>query len=140
MKKALIVYLSKTGTTKKYAHEISTYLQLKQINTKCIPIEEYHEKLVQDIDFLLLGCWTKGLYFFFQKPDKIYNDFASSLIIENKTKITFFTTYKLTTGVMFKKMAKFFRNSRLSNLTNLKSRDGKLTKENKLCLDEFIQF
>ncbi len=48
MKKAVIFYQSKTGTTKKYAQEIGAYLQIKQISTSCVPVEEYREDLIQN--------------------------------------------------------------------------------------------
>ena len=71
MKKAIIFYNSITGTTKNYAQEIGEYLQTKQIVTLCLPAEEFQESLLQDTDFLLLGCWTKGLMVIFQKPDTL---------------------------------------------------------------------
>ncbi len=138
MKKAIIFYQSKTGTTKNYAQEICLYLQTKQINTQCVSINEYHNNLLQDADYLLLGCWTKGLMIIFQKPDKIWSVFASGLSLPINTKIALFTTYKIRTGSMFKNMGKFLMQFNTTMTPNLKSRNGKLSEKDKLCIDEFI--
>lgn len=60
MKKAIIIYQSKTGTTKKYAQEISAYMQEKQIATFCLPVDKYREDMLQCADYLLLGCCYVG--------------------------------------------------------------------------------
>jgi len=46
MKRAIIIYQSKTGTTKKYAQEISAYMQEKQITTFCLPVDKYREGML----------------------------------------------------------------------------------------------
>ena len=37
MKTAVVIYNSKTGTTKKYAEEIASYLKSKQISDRILP-------------------------------------------------------------------------------------------------------
>ncbi|MBN2350698.1 MAG: flavodoxin family protein [Bacteroidales bacterium] len=139
MKKAIIFYQSKTGTTKKYAQEISAYLQAKQINTSSVPVGEYKENLLQDIDYILMGCWTKGLMVIFQKPDEIWSDFAKKIPVPEHTKLALFATYKIRTGSMFKNMAKHFNPAPNLSLPNLKSRNGKLSDKDKIILDEFVE-
>ena len=138
MKRAIIFYQSKTGTTKHYAQEIGTYLQTKKIETLWFPVEEYHENLIENIDFLILGCWTKGLMVLLQKPDEIWNNFARKLPVSTNRKVALFATYKIRTGSMFKNMQK--QMGQLSNfiLPKLKSRNGKLSDEDKLVLNDFI--
>ena len=138
MKKAIIFYQSKTGTTKKYAQEICSYMQTKQINTHCVSVNEYHDNLLHDADYLLLGCWTNGLMIIFQKPDKIWSGFANGLSLPINTKIALFTTYKVRSGSMFRNMGKFLKQFNPSESPNLKSRSGKLSEKDKLCIDEFI--
>ncbi|MDF1548359.1 MAG: flavodoxin domain-containing protein [Bacteroidales bacterium] len=138
MKKAIIFYQSKTGTTKKYAQEIGTYFQAKQIDTLCLPVEEYRESLLQNTDYLLLGCWTKGLMVIFQQPDNIWGDFAKKLIVPKSTKVALFATFKIRSGSMFKNMAKCVNHNGSLSFPNLKSRNGKLSEKDKIVLDEFI--
>ena len=139
MKKAIIFYQSKTGTTKNYAQEIGTYLQTKQIDTLCVPVEEYQENLLQNTDYLLMGCWTKGLMVLFQKPDEIWCDFAEKIAVPAHTKVALFATFKIRTGSMFKNMAKHFGHSGNLSHPNLKSRNGRLSEEDKVILDGFIE-
>ncbi len=137
MKKAAIIYNSRTGITKKYAEQIGDYLRKKEIETKVLPTEEYSEKIIHEADYLFLGCWTNGLFFFLQHPDKTWKDFAASLPNPLKPKTALFTTYKLLTGSMFKNMSKHLNGSLHNPLPELKSRNGELSEENKKILDSF---
>jgi flavodoxin len=138
MKRAIIIYQSKTGTTKNYAQEISAYIQEKQIETYCFPVENYREGMLQGADYLLLGCWTKGLMVIFQQPDKIWTDFAKSITVSNNTKVALFATYKILTGSMFKNMAKCINHHNSLPFQSFKSRNGKLSVTDKSLLSEFI--
>lgn len=139
MKRAIIIYQSKTGTTKKYAKEISAYIQEKQIETYCFPIDNYREGMLQGADYLFLGCWTKGLMVIFQKPDKIWADFAKSITVSNNTKVALFATYKILTGSMFKNMTKYINHHNSLSFQSFKSRNGKLSIIDKALLEEFIK-
>lgn len=138
MKRAIIIYQSKTGTTKNYAQEIGAYLQAKQIITLCVPVEEYCKDMIQEADFLLAGCWTKGLLVILQKPDEIWSSFAQKLSVPKNTKVALFATFKIVTGSMFKNMAKQIKPAVDIPFPNLKSRDGKLSENDKITLDVFI--
>jgi flavodoxin len=138
MKRAIIIYQSKTGTTKKYAQEISAYIQGKQIKTFCLPVENYQEGMLQGADYLLLGCWTKGLMVIFQKPDKIWSDFAKNITISKNTKVALFATYKIRIGSMFKNMIKCVNHAENLSFMNIKSRNGELSVKDKTILREFI--
>ncbi|HAF31315.1 MAG TPA: hypothetical protein DCG75_19935 [Bacteroidales bacterium] len=139
MKRAIIFYQSKTGTTKNYAQELGAYFKAKQIDTLCLSVEEYQQDLIQNADYLLLGCWTKGLMLIFQKPDKIWGDYAKKISVPENTKVALFATFKIRTGTMFKNMAKHFNHNSNISLPNLKSRNGKLSEKDKVILDEFIK-
>lgn len=138
MKRAIIIYQSKTGITKNYAQEISAYIQGKQIATFCLPIENYREGMLQGADYLLLGCWTKGLMVIFQKPDNEWRHFVKKTAVPESTKVALFATYKIRTGSMFKNMAKHVNHENCLSFPGIKSRDGKLSVNDKTILEQFI--
>lgn len=138
MSKAVIIYNSKTGITKKYAKEIAAYLSQKKIAVNVLSITDAENKLIAGADYLFLGCWTNGLFLFLQHPDKLWKDFASKLPDNLKAKTALFTTYKVLTGSMFANMRKLLNGKVASCSTELKSRDGKLSESDKLILDQFI--
>jgi len=138
MKKVAIIYNSKTGTTKKYAEEIGAYLKSQDLEVNTLSIQEYSAEILDNVEYLLLGCWTNGMMFFLQKPEKAWNDFASRLPDSIKSKTALFTTYKILTGSMFKKMRKQLDGRIESCLTELKSRNGMLSRSDKTVLDNLI--
>ncbi len=138
MKKAVIAYNSKTGTTKKYAEEIGAYLQEKELKVTILPIEEYTDACLNEADYFLIGCWTSGLMFFLQHPEKIWKEFATNVTRPIKQKTALFTTYTLITGSMFKTMRKGLGISKIYSETELKSRKGTLSEKDKARLDLFI--
>ena len=137
MKKAVIVYQSKTGITENFGKEISKFIAGKGIETQTISIKEYKDGLVETADYLLLGCWTAGFMLLFQHPDFAWKQFASKLPVLPGKKIALFTTYKIATGSMFKSMKKHLGNSE-SVLIELKSKKGNLSEENKAVLERFL--
>lgn len=139
MKKVAIIYNSKTGTTKKYAEEIGAYLASKGLEVNTLSMQEYSAEILDHVDYLLLGCWTSGLMFFLQHPEKSWNDFASVLPNSTQSKTALFTTYKIRTGSMFKRMRKQLNGRVESCFTELKSRNGMLSISDKTALDQFIQ-
>jgi len=138
MKKAVIIYHSKTGITKKYAEEIGTYLKTKDLATDIVSIQEYGDDSIKNADFLFLGCWTSGLMVFLQHPDKKWKEFTLKLPKEIKSKTALFTTYKLLTGSMFKNMRKQLGSKIDSCSTEIKSRKGLLSESDKVVLNSFI--
>ena len=106
MKRAVIIFHSKTGITRSYAEEIEEYLQTKGLEVTSLSIREYKDGVSDNADYLLLGCWTSGLMVFFQHPDKEWKEFASGFKNNGATPTILFTTYKILTGSMFKKMAR----------------------------------
>ena len=69
---------------------------------------------------------------------KAWNDFASMLPGSIQSKTALFTTYKILTGSMFKKMRKQLNGRIESCFTELKSRNGMLSISDKTVLDQFI--
>jgi flavodoxin len=138
MKKALIVYQSKKGHTKKYGEEIGNFLNEKGIESVVISIDEFKNESLHDVSCLLLGCWTSGLFLMFQHPDKPWNQFAKKISLPAGIKIGLFTTYKLATGSMFRAMIKQIPSQPDNISLLLKSKTGLLSGADKSSLAIFI--
>lgn len=138
MKKAVIIYHSQTGITKKYAEEIGAYLKQKELEVSILPIRDYKDGIIGDADYLLLGCWTSGLMIFLQHPEKVWKEFAQQLPVGIQSKTALFTTYKILTGSMFGKMRTQLKGRIDHCPTEIKSRDGMLSGKDKIVLDHFI--
>jgi flavodoxin len=138
MKTAAILYHSKTGTTKRYADEISKYLQSKGLDTQVTSIQAYSEDMLNNVDYVLFGCWTNGLMVILQHPEKIWVDFAAKLPSKRDVKVALFTTYKILTGSMFRNMYKELKGNFAPPSLELKSRNGSLSEKDKQALENFI--
>lgn len=138
MSTAVIFYHSKTGTTRQYARQIGDYLTAKDVDVTLASIAEYREEMLDEVDYLFLGCWTSGLFVILQHPEKAWVDFAKSLPALPDTKVVLFTTYMLLTGSMFRNMAKHLT-GRFNPSLELKSRNGMFSEEDRLALDRFIR-
>ena len=138
MKTAVIVYNSKTGTTKKYAEEIASYLKSKGISIRISSIQAFQGNLLSDSDFVFLGSWTNGLMFILQHPDREWKDFAAKLPSVPDVKVALFTTYKILTGSMFRNMYKQLKSKFATPSLELKSRNGSLSEEDKQALENLI--
>jgi flavodoxin len=124
--KALIIYNSQKGTTKKYAEKIGRYIETFDGKAVVKSINEATAMDVKSCDLLILGTWTSGRFLFGQKPDKAWLDFANRLPrIEGKETVLF-TTYKIATGSMFRNMKKELEPKGYKILGCMKSREGKM--------------
>ena len=139
MKTAVIFYHSKTGTTKKYAEEISKYLKSKGLDTQVTSIQAYREDMLNNVDYVFFGSWTNGLMVILQHPDQEWKDFAAKLPSMPNVKVVLFTTYKILTGSMFRNMYKHLKGNFATPSLELKSRNGSLSTTDKLELDAIIE-
>ncbi len=139
MKKAVIIYQSRTGVTKKYAKEIGRFLQTRELDATWHRLEEYHDGLLDRADYLFLGCWTHGLFVLFQRPDKPWSDFAGKIRVPANTKLALFTTYKILSGTMFRQMRKKLQLGETDHIPELKSRIGELSDSDRKELDRLIE-
>ena len=139
MSKAVIIYHSKTGTTKKYADEIGKYLETKAIEVKISSVQAYNEEILENADYVLFGCWTSGLMIILQHPEDIWINFAAKLPSVPDAKLALFTTYKILTGSMFKNMHKHLQGKFANPSVALKSRNGMLSEKDKNTLKTFIR-
>ena len=139
MENILIVYNSRTGITKNFGFNIGDYLKEHNLNVQVISMEEFKDSLLNNVDTVLLGCWTHGLMILWQHPEQEWVKFARDLPDMKNKKVGFFTTYKLATGSMFRKMYKPLKGKVNDIALEIKSKNGNLSEFNKKQLDEFIQ-
>jgi flavodoxin len=112
MKKAAIVYRSRTGTTQRLAKEIGAFLATRAIEPTVVSIGECDVRALGDVDYLFLGCWTSGLMVVLQHPDQPWIEFARDLPAIAGPRVGLFTTYKLASGSMFAQMRKHLASAR----------------------------
>lgn len=135
MKNAIIIYQSKTGTTRQLAYEIKEILEGQNILADVSSVCKANKQELNHYDYVFLGCWTKGLMVIGQHPDPAWKNTARSLTISSDSRIVLFTTYKLLTGRMFRQMQKYLpAGSNQQTKLCIKSRNGQLkdTESNKL--------
>lgn len=88
---------------------------------------------------ILLGCWTSGLFVIMQHPQQDWIEFSKKLPNLKNKKVGLFTTYKLATGSMFRKM-RMHLEDRIDNISmELKSRNGILSEANVSTLLKFTE-
>ena len=134
MNRALILYQSRRGTTAAYSEEIAAELTGKGIAAKVIPMYQSGSAPVEEADTIFLGCWTSGLLFFLQKPEKVWVQYLKQLPDLKNRDIVLFTTYKVLTGSMFREMARHLPQDVNVSAVKLKSRNGHLTESNRQLL------
>lgn len=138
MKKGIVIYCSKTGTTKKFGENISSYLSQKNAETNVVSIDDFNEEMLTDRDFVLFGCWTHGLMIFLQHPDKPWVEFIKTFPAIKNKKVGLFATYKVATGSMFKKMKKHLGDRVDTVEFELKSKRGELSEKYHANLDALV--
>ncbi len=138
MQKAVIYHLSKKGTTKYFAEEIGEYLMSKNIQSHVYSVHDYKAQQLAGADIVFLGAWTHGLFIMLQHPDKPWVEFAKQLPDLKGKKIALFTTYKLATGSLFRKMEKILGDKIDSVGCILKSKSENMNNEHKNIIRELI--
>lgn len=136
--KTSIIYNSHSGTTLAYAEEIGHFLSDNGIECRVSSIDDYDKDYLLSSDLVMLGCWTNGLMIFAQHPDRAWRKFAEEMpVIKNKT-LALFTTYKIATGSMFRKMENILAGKSDPPKAILKSRSKQLTDKNRSTLEMLI--
>jgi flavodoxin len=138
MKQALIIYHSKTGTTKKYGEAIGEYLNGSGIDAHVTATTVFREEMLDGADYIFFGCWTSGLMIMLQKPEKSWVEFVEKLPSKQVPKVALFTTYKVLTGSMFRKMYKELKGKFAPPTLELKARGQFLSEKNRQDIDRFI--
>ncbi len=136
MKNSLIIYNSRTGTTKRFGAEINEFLIQNHIPSSLISMNDFKTEEVDDCEYLFLGAWTNGLMLFMQHPEKKWEKFVCTLPELMNKKIILFTTYKFATGSMFRKMKAKIKCDPSAICLELKSKNGHLNVAQK---DELVK-
>jgi flavodoxin len=137
--KAHVTYLSKTGITRKYASEIDSLLRANQVESIMQNIHDANPADTESADLVLLGAWCHGLFILLQHPDKPWVAFAKQLPDLSGKKVALFTTYKLATGSMFRKMQKQLKLGENQPVEIFKSKIGSLSEDDKKRLLEWVK-
>jgi flavodoxin len=138
MQRAVIVYRSRTGTTRRLAEEIGAFFASRSVDAQVVSVGECDLQALPDVDYLLLGCWTSGLMIVAQHPDQPWVDFARAMPVLAGPRIGLFTTYKLATGSMFGQMRRHLAGRAPAPTLELKSRNGRLSESDRRALEQFI--
>jgi len=140
MEKAVILFNSRTGTTGKYAREIGKYLETKGLEVQISSIQgyKYNQEMLDQANYVFLGCWTSGLMVVLQHPENAWKEFAAKLPKMPEAKLALFTTYKILTGSMFRKMYIEIEGKFAEPSLEMKSRNGLLSEKDKKDLDALI--
>lgn len=137
--KATVLYYSHKGKTAFYAREIAMYLWSKGLDVSLSAITDFDTKKLEQTDLLISGCWTCGWFVVGQHPHKKWVEASKALsrcLPPEKT--MFFTTYKIRTGLLFRRMKRAMSIPASSKVSCLKSKTGRLTDDNRAALDRFI--
>lgn len=135
MTTAAVVYRSQTGTTRRLAEAIVAHLAGRGIEARAVSIGDCDPAALGSVDLVLLGCWTSGLFVVGQHPDGPWVAFARDLPDLRHARVALFTTYKLATGGMFRRMRDELVRTGATIGLELKSRDGRLSPAQERQLD-----
>jgi sulfite reductase alpha subunit-like flavoprotein len=138
MTTAAIVYCSATWTTAGLAEDIANHLRSKGIETSVAAFGEEDREALASADLVFLGAWTHGLFVVAQHPERAWVEWTAELPRLDRARVALFTTYKLRTGSMFRRMREALAPSGARVELELKSRDRELTAEGRRALDAFL--
>ena len=110
----------------------------KGFETQVTSTKVFREEMLDGADYIFFGCWTSGWMIMMQKPEKSWVEFTETLPSKHDTKVALFTTYKILTGSMFRKMSKELKGKFMPPTLELKSRGQYLSEKNRRDLDRFI--
>jgi flavodoxin len=136
--RALVVYRSHSGVTRRYGEAIAAFLTAKGVESRVVSVGECDMATLAGADYLLLGCWTSGLFVVRQRPDEPWLAFVRDMPATLQPKVALFTTYQLRTGSQFPKMRAALAGKTAAPQLELKSRGGRLSAEDERALERFI--
>ncbi|HYM83063.1 MAG TPA: flavodoxin family protein [Candidatus Dormibacteraeota bacterium] len=139
MTTAAVVYRSRTGTTRRYAEAIGEYLRSRGVEVTVASVGDANAAAVGRADLVLLGCWTSGLFVVRQHPDEPWLAFVRELPQLEGARVGLFTTYRLATGSMFRRMRDALASRVRTIGVELRSRDGGLSESDRRALQAFIE-
>ena len=145
MKKAIVVYRSHSGVTRRYGEEIAAFLNGKGVAAQVVSVGECDMSILAAADYLLLGCWTSGLFVIRQHPDEPWLAFVRDMPVlatapGTGPKIALFTTYQLRTGSQFPRMRAALAGKTAAPQLELQSRNGHLSAADAAALEQFVSW
>jgi flavodoxin len=102
--RVVIVYDSRTGTTKAAAEEMAQVAVAAGHGATAVAVQAASPVDVSATDAVCVGSWTEGLFFIRQHATKATMEFIDSLSLDG-TPAAVFCTYKTSPGKMLDKMA-----------------------------------
>ena len=138
MPTAAVIYCSATWTTAGLGDDIADRLRQRGIETQVASFDECDPATLADVDYLFLGCWTHGLFIVGQHPDAAWVGFAHDLPSLDRPRVALFTTYKVLTGSMFRRMRRELDGKSQRIELELKARGTRLTDDGRRALDRFL--
>jgi flavodoxin len=136
--RAVVVYRSHSGVTRRYGEAIAAFLTARGVESQVVSVGECDMATLAGADYLLLGCWTSGLFVVRQRPDEPWLAFVREMPATPQPKVALFTTYQLRTGSQFPKMRAALVGKTAAPQLELKSRGGRLSAEDERGLERFI--
>lgn len=137
--RATVLYYSHKGKTASYAREIAMFLWSKGLDVSLSAMTDFDAAKLRQTDLLISGCWTCGWFVVGQHPHKKWVEASKALsrcLPPEKT--MFFTTYKIRTGLLFRRMKRAMSISASSKVSCLKSKTGRLTDNDRAALNRLI--
>ncbi len=140
MGKAIVVYRSHSGVTRRYGEEIAAFLETKGVPAQVVSVGEVDMADLTGADYLFLGCWTSGLFVVMQHPDAPWMAFVRDMpqLSGPEPKVALFTTYQLRTGSQFPRMRAALVGKTSVPQLELKSRNARLSSADKSALEQFL--
>jgi flavodoxin len=139
MKKAIIVVQENNKTTKRFGEEIADFLLKRGLAAELIPINNFEPNKLEGADYLLLSGWKNDHMFSTRQPDSEWVTFVKKLPTLNGIKTAMFTTYKLFSNSLLKRMKKYLSEKTENLEFAFISRDGSLSIPEKMAINDFIR-
>ena len=137
--KAIVLYYSHKGKTARFAREIAMYLWSKGLHVSLSSLSDFEPARIKETDLLITGCWTCGWFVVGQHPHQTWCELSKPLAgMVPPERTLFFTTYKIRTGSMFRRMKKVMEIPPDTQSYELRSRTGMLTTDDRQILDALI--
>jgi flavodoxin len=138
MPTAVIAYLSATFTTATLAEELRDHLLARGIEATAVAIDDCDPATVAGVDYLFLGAWTHGWFVVRQHPDAAWVAWVRGLPRLERPAVALFTTYRVRTGSMFRRMREPLAGKGARIGLELQAKGPHLTAETRRAVDAFL--
>lgn len=105
--KALIIYESLTGTTRRASYLIADRLREAGHEAVVSPVTHVDLQALKEADVVIVGAWTDGIVFFGQRPGRAHR--LRRLPVMNGKRCVVFCTYAVDQGRTLEKLADIMR-------------------------------